>query len=302
MIPVARYGSERRESMMRWHAWSRQRLWVWLLLLLLAGCQSVPGVAERVAAARELARAAGMTPITTRSAIPLQGFAKLGTSGAPLVIYIEGDGNAWLNRRTPSPDPTPANPVALQLAVTDPTENVVYLARPGQYRVDGIDQRYWLSARFSAEVVDSYLQAIHALIGETRASAVHLAGFSGGGAIAALVAVRLRAEDAERLVSLRTVGGNLDVAAWAKLRRLTPLAGSLNPADFAGQLGTVPQRHFSGRQDRQVPRAVLDSFLARLPDRRCVQVVDVDAGHAGPWRDAWLAASTPPHCDAEGNR
>lgn len=286
--------------MMRRHGWSWS--WSWLLLLLLTGCQSVPGVAERVAAARELARVAGMTPITTGSAIPLQGFARLGTPGAPLVIYIEGDGNAWLNRRTPSPDPTPANPVALQLAVTDPAENVVYLARPGQYLVDGIDQRYWLSARFSAEVVDSYLQAIHALVGESSAPAVHLSGFSGGGAIAALAAAQLYAEDPARVVTLRTVGGNLDVAAWAKLRRLTPLAGSLNPADVAAQLVAVPQRHFSGRQDRQVPRAVLDSFLARMPDRRCVQVVEVDAGHAGPWRDAWLAASTPPQCEPEGGR
>lgn len=283
---------------MRRHGWS----WVWLLLLLLTGCQSVPGVAERVAAARELARVAGMTPITTGSAIPLQGFARLGTPGAPLSIYIEGDGNAWLNRRTPSPDPTPANPVALQLAVTDPAENVVYLARPGQYRVDGIDQRYWLSARFSAEVVDSYLQAIHALVAEASAPAVHLSGFSGGGAIAALAAAQLHAEDSARVVTLRTVGGNLDVAAWAKLRRLTPLAGSLNPADAAAQLVAVPQRHFSGRLDQQVPRAVLDSFLARMPDRRCVQVIEVDAGHAGPWRDAWLAASMPPNCEAEGNR
>lgn len=277
---------------MRWLAWS------WLLLL--AGCQSVPGVSERIASARELAQAAGMAPVTTTSAIPLQGFARLEKSGAPLMIYIEGDGHAWLNRRTPSPDPTPVNPVALQLAVTDASENVVYLARPGQYRVEGIDRRYWLGARFSAEVVDSYLDAIRALARQVSAPELHLAGFSGGGAIAALVTARWHAEDPGPPITLRTVGGNLDIAAWAQLRRVTPLAGSLNPADVAAQLAAVPQRHFSGRQDRQVPRAVLDSFLARLPDRGCVEVIEVDVGHGGPWQEAWSKVPAPPRCGEPG--
>lgn len=269
----------------------------WWWLLLLAGCQSTPGVDERVVAAREIAREARMTPVTTTSAIPLQGFARFGQPGAPLTIYIEGDGQAWLNRRTPSPDPTPVNPVALQLAVVDSSPNVAYLARPGQYRVEGIDRRYWLAARFSADVVDSYLEAISMLAGQVAAPEIHLAGFSGGGAIAALVAARWQAENPARPITLRTVGGNLDIATWVQLRRLTPLAGSLNPADFAAQLAAVPQRHFSGRQDRQVPRAVLDAYLARLPDRRCVEVIEVDVGHGGPWQEAWGKTPAPPQCD-----
>ena len=36
------------------------------------------------------------------------------------VIYIEGDGLAWLDRTTVSANPTPQQPVALRLALADP--------------------------------------------------------------------------------------------------------------------------------------------------------------------------------------
>lgn len=281
----------------------RSSMW-WLCalsaLLVLSGCQSIPTVEERTAAARALATGAGMTPLTTASPLPLRGYLRAARVGAPLVVYIEGDGRAWVSAHTPSPDPTPVNPVALQLAVIDRAENVVYLARPGQYSVDGTDRRYWLSARFSAEVVDSYLVSIRELARELAAPAIHLVGFSGGGAIAVLVADRLQASDMNTTrLTVRTVGGNLDIEAWTRMLRLTPLSGSLNPADVAARLVTVPQRHLIGLRDRQVPRAVLDAYLARLPDRGCVEVVEVDVGHGGPWQDAWSRALAPPQCGGE---
>ena len=40
-------------------------------------------------------------------------------------VYIEGDGKAWENKYTLSLDPTPAHPVALELAIRDSADSVV---------------------------------------------------------------------------------------------------------------------------------------------------------------------------------
>lgn len=256
------------------------------LSALLVACASVPDAGERRLAAQQLAQKAGLSPLQAGAPLALQGFARLQRSGADLVIYLEGDGRAWLNRTTPSADPTPVNPVALKLAVQDLSPNLAYLGRPGQYGNAGTtDARYWLGARFGREVVESHLTAIRALATSVQAPAVHLVGYSGGGAIAALVAAELAAEGVP--VTLRTVAGNLDIAAWVQMRRISPLEDSLNPADFVTALEQVPQIHLAGLRDRQVPAGVLDAFLVRMPRRSCVQVISVDADHAGPWEAVW---------------
>ncbi len=268
---------------------------------LLAACASVPGVAERTESARLLAEGAGMLPITLATALPLplKGFARLQEAHAALVVYIEGDGRAWINRQTPSSDPTPINPVALKLAVLDGAANVVYLGRPGQYLEAmpnlTVDRRYWLSARFAPEVVAAYVAAVRELAGSVDATAIELVGFSGGGAIAALVAARLQQQSPGLPLSLRTVAGNLDTAAWTHLRKISPLEGSLNPADEAATLRDIPQIHLLGLQDRQVPRAVFEAYAAKLGSRRCLRVVEVNAAaHAGPWEEAWRGVLTEP--------
>jgi hypothetical protein len=52
---------------------------------------------------------------------------------APLDLYIEGDGFAWLSRSEPSLDPTPRAATGLALAAVDSASNVAYLARPCQF-------------------------------------------------------------------------------------------------------------------------------------------------------------------------
>lgn len=257
-----------------------------LCALLLVACASVPDGAQRTAFAERVAVSAGLssTGIGT-SPLVMRGFARMRQRGDDLVVYLEGDGRAWISRTMPSTDPTPVNPVALKLAVLDPSPNLAYLGRPGQYGVVDVDPRYWLGARFSRDVVKSYLTAIRALATSVQAPAVHLVGYSGGGAIAALVAAELAAEGVP--VTLRTVAGNLDIAAWVQMRRISPLEDSLNPADFVTALEQVPQIHLAGLRDRQVPAGVLDAFLVRMPRRSCVQVISVDADHAGPWEAVW---------------
>jgi hypothetical protein len=181
-----------------------------------------------------------------------------------LSIYIEGDGVAWLNDRTRSSDPTPVNAVALKLALADVRENVAYLARPCQFVADNLRRNcsvnYWTGHRFSPQVVAAMNEAVSQLKAHYAAKNLQLVGYSGGGAIAALVAARRN--DVKRLV---TVAGNLDHRIWTQMHTLTPLTGSLNPVDAWQHLAAIPQVHFVGAKDTIVPEAVAQSYRGRFP-------------------------------------
>lgn len=260
-----------------------------LLAGLLVGCVSIPEPLERDALAERLAAGAALSAVVLNpeSSLPIRGYVRTPARHVPIAVYIEGDGYAWLNRYTPSPDPTPVNPVALRLAAIDSSANVIYLARPGQYLHGAVAQRYWLSDRFADDVIEAYVGLVKEFASSLDATTVELVGYSGGGAIAALVAARLKRELPTRLVHLRTVGGNLDIEAWARLRRISPLEGSRNPADEAATLQDVPQIHVTGKRDTQVPPGVLHAYVLRLGSSRCLREVQADVAHAGPWEEVW---------------
>lgn len=270
---------------LRHHAAMQTRHSFLLILFLLAACSTL--VSQRVQRAGQLAQQAGMTAVSFPGEVPLAGYARRG-NGA-LWVFIEGDGLAWVTPTRPSMNPTPVDPVALRLAAADPAGNVLYLARPGQYVGDKVSPQYWLDARFAPEVVAAMKDAVldHAQV--VAARELVLVGYSGGAALAVLVAAQLVEQPSPRLAGLVTVAGNLDHQRWTKALGLTPLAHSLNPADVAAQLVLVPQRHLVGTRDSQVPIVVLESYLQHAGDHRCQATSRFPLGHAGPWEEAWRA-------------
>jgi predicted esterase len=175
-----------------------------------------------------------------------------------LHIYIEGDGLSWITSSTVSDDPTPINPTALKLMVQDSSTCKLYLARPCQYTSSSqCSSQIWTSDRFSQEVIDSYDEVLDDL----KAQKITLFGYSGGGAIATLLAAQ-RA-DIDELI---TIAGNLDIEFWAKMHYITPLSGSLNPADFADKLESVKQIHLIGGDDEIVGMSVFDSYRNHFAD------------------------------------
>ncbi len=231
--------------------------------LLLAACASIPAPEARRQQAAALAQGQNWQALELQAGIfRLQAYATE-TQSQELTIYLEGDGFAWLNSRHPSADPTPLDPLALRLALTQPGGNAAYLGRPCQYL--GVAQapcakRYWTNARFAEEVVHSLDQAIDQL--QARAGAKHLVlvGYSGGGALALLLAARR--DDVARVV---TVAGNLDHAAWTRQHRVSPLVGSLNPAALRLRLIDVEQIHLVGEQDQVVAPQLVEDFVAGYP-------------------------------------
>lgn len=250
---------------------------------------------SRSRTAEELAARGGLT----RSAI--QGgpfvvtvFSRMTNPTAAVVVYVEGDGLAWVSRDEVSLDPTPIHPLGLALAAADRAANVIYLARPCQYaerrRNPRCTAEMWTDRRFSEEVVASLSAALDALVANHRR--LHLVGYSGGGAIAALLAAR-RSD----VASLRTVAGNLDHVALHRAHGVDQLKASLNAADHASALAQLPQIHYVGGQDKLITRAVSDSYVGRSGTDRCIQVVRIaGATHAEGW-DVWSSlAGILPDC------
>lgn len=226
----------------------------------------------------------------------LMAYERMHERGAPADIYIEGDGKAWLSKHVASADPTPVNPVALHLATRDNADNVAWLARPCQYtgmanEKEECSSDFWKGKRFSPVVLEAYNAALDDIKARYDIKGFNLIGYSGGGAVAAILAAQR-----EDVVSLRTVAGNLDHAAHSALHKVSPLTGSLNPPAFAGKLQAVPQVHFVGGQDTNMPPAILHSYLQALGPSNCVQYQLIqEAEHDKGWVEKWpaLLAVTP---------
>ena len=243
-------------------------------------------VRDRIALAQRLADEHHFSRVVVRSGpFDLTAFVGPQRTNAPLQVYIEGDGFAWVTRHQPSRNPTPMDPVALKLAMIA-GHDVVYLARPGQYVApddNECDARYWTSARFSSEVVDAMNDAITQLKRSMGARKLVLIGYSGGGALAALVAAR-RTD----VVHLVTVAGNLDPAAWARWHGVPQLKASLNPRDYHAALANVRQTHFVGQRDRTVPIEVYRSYRDAFSGDADITVKIVPGmNHRCCWDQVW---------------
>jgi hypothetical protein len=167
------------------------------------------------ACADALARAAGFRRLIIRTAA-FSLLACVKGEGPVARLYIEGDGHARRDRSTPSDDPTPWQPAALELAAVDPAATVAWLVRPHQYLLKDNDTNcvpiWWIGWRYHESVIVSGSEAPQRLRLVMRAKRLELVGFSGGGVVAALVAPRQK-----DIANLRTVAANQDIALWTAL-------------------------------------------------------------------------------------
>lgn len=256
-------------------------------VLALSACSVLPPD-ERTRSARELAQQQGWQAQSIASGR----FVMLSLHPAPskkpvdeLAIYIEGDGLAWLDAQTPSTDPTPRQPVALRLALAETQRTPAYLGRPCQYDPRGTPKRCrtadWTQARYSADIVAAMNAAVDQLKQTFQARRLVLIGYSGGGTIAALLATRRH--DVAMLI---TVAGLLDHVTWTQVMRISPLTGSLNPADEWMQLRQISQLHYVGGRDRQTGRPALRPALEEpAPAVRVIEIANF--GHDCCWDQAW---------------
>jgi pimeloyl-ACP methyl ester carboxylesterase len=263
------------------------------LLAWLQGCASDPRLH-----ADALAQPAGLQHEQVSAGMfVLTAYARITRSDAPLTIYIEGDGLAWRNRYQPSDDPTPSRALGLSLAAADRSANVVYLARPCQFTPmasnPGCQVAYWTGKRFAPEVVAAMDAAVSHYAARVPGQRIALVGYSGGAAVAVLVAAR-RSD----VASLRTVAGNLDHEAVNRWHKVSSMPESLNPIDVAARVARIPQIHFSGSDDKIVPTVITRSFVSAVAatGSTCARAQVVNGlAHESNWAAQWpqLLANSP---------
>ncbi|MFA5591694.1 MAG: hypothetical protein WC989_00070 [Micavibrio sp.] len=206
---------------------------------------------------------------------------------APVNIYIEGDGETLYHMGGVTKEPSPENPVALHLASRDNAENLLYIARPCQYRESPdpkqCDPKYWSNRRFAPEVITAYNEIIDEVKRRYDLTDINIIGYGGGANIAAAIAAR-RGD----VKSLRTVAGAL-APDLVYTNPKEPLDGdSVKANALAPQLARLPQHHFVGAGDDVVPASVYHSYRAALGESDCVHYTLVpDADHTLGWVQKW---------------
>lgn len=252
--------------------------------MLLVVSATIAGCASAARHSQQLARRNGFEPLLLRGTrFQHHAFARLQAESGLLVIFIEGDGSTWVDGgRRVAADPTAHVPLALELAVDTPA-SVLYLGRPcylETVRPPECSEALWTSQRYSSEVVRSMSAAASAFISEHHFERVLLVGYSGGGALAVLMA-----RDLPQLQGIVTVAGNLDPDAWARLHGYDPLDGSLNPALAPPLPAQLDQWYLVGQRDENVPAEAVARYFARVPPDRVWSYPRFD--HKCCWAREW---------------
>jgi len=179
-----------------------------------------------------------------------------------VTVFIEGDGFSWINRYTPSDNPTPKNPLALKIAINLNLNNSAYLSRPCQNvfqdEFKNCSESMWTTNRFNQTILNSMDIAVSEIKKSYHAKKIKLVGYSGGGVIALLLA-----DNRDDVVEVITIASNIDTDSWSEYHHLTPL-NVTNPA-LLKNLYTLSQTHFVGSDDSIVPPQIAESFLSRYP-------------------------------------
>lgn len=206
--------------------------------------------------------------------------AEVSVRNQRLRVYIEGDGRAWITRSQPSLDPTPHNLFIAQFAIDDPQPSV-YLGRPCQFSTNqNCTVSLWTSARFGTDVLTTMHLALDQLRTKYQNTEFELVGYSGGAAIALLLAAQR-----DDVKQVQTIAGNLSPALWAQFHNLTVLSGSQDPMEYAEKLQSVKQRHFVGSLDKNISLELFSIYIKKLsPIPRCIELVEVQhADHSKGW-------------------
>lgn len=196
-----------------------------------------------------------------------------------LHVYLDGDGTPWLRKRLPAADPTPRDPLTLDLMVLDPA-SAVYLGRPCYHgmKAPACEPELWTDKRYSEQVVRSMSVALESLAADREG--LVLVGYSGGGTLAMLLAERQ-----PKVAAVVTLAANLDIGRWAALHGQHGLDGSLNPANRPPLRTDIRQLHVAGENDDNVPPELVYEAVRQQPGVKFKVFPGQD--HACCWRNVW---------------
>ena len=200
-----------------------------------------------------------------------------------LHVVVEGDGATWSKAGNPPLNPTPRRAIGREVASALPADALVlYVARPCQYlnaeQMNACPMRYWTRDRFADSVIASMNDAIARVKSSTGAQSLALSGYSGGGVIAAELAL-----SRSDVTSLMTIASPLDLETWAQIHEVTPVHSPTASSALLSRLASLPisKRFYFGEKDKVVPYQSLVRIRKYIPTR-FVHLID-GAGHAADW-------------------
>ena len=203
-------------------------------------------------------------------------------NSSTLHVYLDGDGQPWIQNRLVAKDPTPQNPLVLKLMSMDQAPSL-YLGRPcyhGFSTATRCDASLWTSARYSMTVVASMEKALRQFMGHSEYQEVVLIGYSGGGTLAMLLAPRIKS-----VTKVVTIAGNLDTDAWTSYHNYAPLKESINPARNYRTLTGIQQFHLIAKADKNIPYRLVKPFLDTQPHAKIFSWENFD--HSCCWLKIW---------------
>lgn len=263
-------------------------LLIFLSAIMLSSCNRLKSTEQRIVDMTVQASDNGfISRRITGSHFTLQSYYRHIKTAPTADVYIEGDGLAWRRKNRLSKDPTPLESLPFKLALLSQTP-AIYLARPCQYQSEselaGCHPKYWSSHRYAEEVVSSLADALNDYQKEFGIKQFRLIGYSGGGALAALLAAKRN--DISELI---TVAANLDHEFWTEHHKVSALTGSLNAYDIAEQISTTMQWHYIGSEDKIIPVAMVERFIEKSgqPDNIQLRVIE-GFDHHCCWDENWL--------------
>ena len=250
-----------------------------ILFLLITSC-AVPNFDKRADYINELNNFE-FNEVVYQNSFTIYSLQKI-NNNKKVVVYIEGDGLSWIDRFTPSSDPTPKNPLAFKLAKLDQNQNVVYLARPCQYIQNNRCQReIWTKLQYSNEIMANYTNILKEL--KNKHSEVHLVGYSGGSVIAMYQASIKELN----IKSIRTVAGNIKPGEFTQLLNISPYRTSLNLNAIENNIRSISQSHFYGTKDKVIPKELYTNYQERNLNNSCIKFTKVNATHNKKWEIFW---------------
>jgi pimeloyl-ACP methyl ester carboxylesterase len=259
------------------------RLLLLLAIACAAACTSNAQRIDRVAGDAQLSRRI-VTGAQFQHVIYVSDVAAdTAANAGRLLVFLDGDGRPWSeDGREPNTDPTTRNPIALQLLVKSQAPGV-YISRPCYQEMVSAkcSPDVWTGGRYSAQVVASLAAVARDVSREKGATEIVMVGYSGGGALAVLVAERLA-----NVTEVITIGANLDTDAWTQQHGYLPLATSLNPAR-SDQRHRWREVHFSGARDKVVPAATREAYFKKFPAAQQSVIEEFD--HVCCWVEQWPA-------------
>lgn len=268
----------------------------------------------RINKAFDLAQQTNFTPsITNTSRFPIQIFIQ-NQNTKHAIIYFEGDGLVINKYGDVALNPTPTDPMALRLAAVDirPLTKLV-VNRPFHYVIGdnsrhcepykgvaihdikgGLPQsrdallrnddvaKYWTTARYSPEVIQSIYEAIKQCQQKFRFETIELVAYSGGASVAFLLTPYL--QNITRIVSF---AGNLDHKNWTTYHHTQPLFESLDSMNHTEILSQISQIHFVGSSDDNTTIELAKAYKQQI-DSDKISIIPVDGfDHDSNWPSIW---------------